>query len=212
MTNLTIDPEISELTSSDIEGKANALLERYNREVERVFVPPIPVEKIADNLLKLQIDWVSITDVDEAPILALIEPGKMRIQLNENRLDHFAKFSGSEQFTYAHEIGHFELHTIEVVNGPGNTKVEQRVDFLCRGKQSDLRETQANYFASCLLMPRKFVDAAIGPIELNNLKPLYRLTKYFGVTITALSIRLTRMGLVRIHGKEVEDLRRRVLN
>lgn len=81
----------------------------------------------------------------------------------ERRGDDKIIFSNStvilarEIFTVAHEIGHHELHLSDdciLIKDP---------DFLER----DIRETEANYFSACLLMPEEKVKSFVR-LELEN--------------------------------------------
>lgn len=203
MTNLIVNPDVPYLKKGEIEAKANKLLQLYNEEVEKVLVPPIPVEKIAEILLNLTIDWVSISDTDEKPILALIDPQSKKIKLNERRKSHFEEYFGSEPFSFAHEIGHYELHLIKTEYRQGKLITSNSKQYLCRMNKSDPREIQANYFAGYLLMPEKFIFAARSSCDLTNWKHLYRLQDYFGVSISALTRRLSDMGLIYIKDKKI---------
>ncbi|MGU3625925.1 ImmA/IrrE family metallo-endopeptidase [Comamonas sp. C24C] len=128
--------------------------------------------------------------------------------------------SGRNRFTLAHEIGHLLL-------GHGKyLKAEWRDDADNEGIESihddgtalKRMEIQANYFASCLLMPReKFRKAfyeqlqtrgvqnkGFGPLFVDmqecNLKNYYGVTAQlmtqFGVSRAAVTIRLAGMGLI----------------
>ncbi len=60
-----------------------------------------------------------------------------------------------EIFTVAHEIGHFLLEHINISN-----QIHQDI-FIEDSKSQDIQEKEANYFASCLLMPRDKVEQFI---------------------------------------------------
>ena len=63
-----------------------------------------------------------------------------------------------EIFTLAHEIGHVILHL-----GETDSFIDDSVSI--KGKSTDAKEQEANYFAACLLMPddvvSKFIDLEI---------------------------------------------------
>ena len=120
---------------------------------------------------------------------------------------------GRKNFTIAHELGHFFL----------NHKLHSR-QFLCQENQiveendvSDSIEQEANYFASCFLMPKqKITSAFLGMLKfssrLKNKKHLVvdnqtygswikiknDLTKRYGVSETALRYRLIKLNLLEI--------------
>jgi Zn-dependent peptidase ImmA (M78 family) len=70
---------------------------------------------------------------------------------------------GRFNFTLAHEIGHWRLHREHLRNDPNEVSLFQangKPAFVCRSSQKPPEETQADQFASCLLMPRKLLRAA----------------------------------------------------
>lgn len=82
-------------------------------------------------------------------------------------------------FTLAHELGHFMLHN------DGKTKL--RVDFFDYNTDTKEagEETEANYFAGSLLMPKdKFIEV------LKQAETLHEVAEFFGVSESAVSVRL----------------------
>jgi hypothetical protein len=203
MNKLEIKAEVPYLSNDEIEARANILLNRYNSEISPVLSPPIPVEKIADFLLGLSIDWNPIPDTEKNPILAWIDPKNRAIRLNLNRRTLFDQYIGTLPFTYAHEIGHYELHLYETQFTQYQFEDSIRSAFLCRMNKYDRREIQANMFAGFLLMPKKMILAATENMDLKNWPNLYRLSETFSVSITALTRRLTDMGVVFIKDKVI---------
>lgn len=87
-----------------------------------------------------------------------------------------------DQFTLAHELGHYFLHYLQL------DKTEECV--FKRGGQSQL-ETQANFFAASLLMPE---EAFKRQFEL--LGPSYsQIAHLFGVSPAAAEVRAEVLGL-----------------
>jgi Zn-dependent peptidase ImmA (M78 family) len=128
------------------------------------------------------------------------------------------------EFTLAHEIGHHELHLLQ--NGVEQLEMDFTEDgvpltnddaavlarsgvsskgYLCResGSQKDMRETQADRFAGYLLLPEHLLLPAIEGVNLLNWPTLYRLREQFGVSISALTIRLSNLGLLHVSGKSL---------
>lgn len=68
---------------------------------------------------------------------------------------------GRYLFTLAHEAGHWRLHQHLIKPDPARTSsldAAERPKFICRSSQAKARqEWQADFFASCLLMPREMV-------------------------------------------------------
>jgi len=91
------------------------------------------------------------------------------------------KSSGRINFTLAHEFGHFLLHRNELKNG----KIEcNSNDVIERDSEYNKRETEANTFASYLLMPRNLFEEQLKNKEL-NLILLQNVANYFQVSLTA---------------------------
>lgn len=74
-----------------------------------------------------------------------------------------------EIFTLAHEIGHVVLHMENAVSFIDDT-------ITISGRSTDEKEQEANYFASCLLMPEdevdKFLDLEITDFKKNGLSAM----------------------------------------
>jgi tetratricopeptide (TPR) repeat protein len=190
---MQINPDVPFIPDASLEELANELLERYEREIEPIFGPPVPVEKIADFLLELNLEWLDIPDTEAEPILAYLDPGSKTIRLNEQRLAFFEQYPGTYQYTLAHEIGHYQLHLLGDEMQPDQT-------YVCRfqGIPKDRREWQAERFASYLLMPESLLLLAIKGIDLYRWPTLYRLRDQFQVSITALTIRLEELGYLYV--------------
>ena len=92
------------------------------------------------------------------------------IFINEN-------MSGRRQrFTLAHELGHFFLHN-------GSTKL--RIDGLDYSKDNHNEETEANYFAASLLMPKDILKQ-----KLDDGLSIGQLSEYFDVSEVAVQNRI----------------------
>lgn len=221
---MRVDPHPVYKNDSDIEAAANALLDRYHKEIEAISEPPVPVEAIADFLLELHLDWGPIEDEDGAPVLAYINAQTRAIRLNERRRAHFESFPGLYEFTLGHEIGHERMHVI----ADGSVQLEMPLDFagaisparattleravsmearrgvgreyLCRetGGAKDMRELQADIFAGYLLMPARLLGPALERVDLRSWRSLYQVRDRFHVSISALTVRLKRLGLLYI--------------
>ena len=190
---MQINPRVPYISRADLEDLADSLLVDYQQEIEAIIAPPVPVEKIADFLLELNLEWLDIQDTDEEPILAYLQPREHTIRLNERRMAYFDDYPGTYEYTLAHEIGHYQLHLID---GEGQSNQL----YLCRFKQKakDRREWQAEQFASYLLMPESLLIPALEGVKLYHWTDLYRLRDRFKVSITALRIRLESLGLLHV--------------
>lgn len=100
-----------------------------------------------------------------------------RIYINENQPET------TKTFTLAHELGHYLLHK--------NTD-NFRIDLEDYSLESDPnnQETEANYFAGALLMPRdKFTTA------LHRAKNIDEVAALFGVSVPAVESRIKWLGM-----------------
>lgn len=137
----------------------------------------------------------------------------------------------TQRFTGAHEIGHFVLHPHEVMH-------RDRPVFDPYGRGRPLHEKEADYFAACLLAPRKLVEeefaarftktpplpltddvawnllgesahdlfgpsagsldfaAAVAGTQVFNGKRFRSLASHFGLSVSAMAIRLQELGLL----------------
>lgn len=101
------------------------------------------------------------------------------------------------RFTIAHELGHFELH---------RDKSDLFVDkqFIYRSQNSgdtpakQQMEQEANYFASAILMPTELVRREVEKMEfdLRSEEAIKALAKIFDVSTTAMSVRISKLGLL----------------
>lgn len=217
---MQVNPVTSYLTNAEIEARACALLDRYAAEIAPIAAPPVPVEKIADLLLELNLSWVPIRDTDEEPTLAFIDAPNHTIRLNERRQEtHFNRHSGLYEYTLGHELGHYDLHvlkggvaqleldpafsaTSEYSVGAVSDQVWQPAgQYLCRTRANSKkpsRERQADVYASYLLMPERLLLPAITGSNLLDWPSLYRLREKFAVSISALTNRLKGLKLVYV--------------
>ena len=184
------------------------------------FIPRWPFDStyVAD-ALGLLVDWLEICSDKKGSIAARILPLLMKIEIN-NYIYYLPQ--GVQQFTIAHEIGHWVLHinreeTASVIKhlelglkiySDSYTNQQQ---FLCRltkeqqiyqitDRHSQLSgiEWQADYFASCLLMPRYKLEELKRGRNLTKWPHLYAMRDELGVTITHLTYRLQDLGWIMI--------------
>jgi Zn-dependent peptidase ImmA (M78 family) len=164
-----------------IHSKVNAILKTIN-PIEL----PINIEDIAK---KRGLDVVPYELGDDVSGLLAIKDGKGTIGYN------LAEPKVRRRFTIAHELGHYELH--KELN---NLFVDKQ--FIFRSQNSPatvdhkVMENEANYFASCILMPtneiRKLLETT--DIDLVTEEGIKELAKKFEVSTTAMSLRITKLG------------------
>lgn len=200
-------------SKEEIEKRANDLLQRMQANEKYAPRWPLDVTRVAD-FLDLAVVWDNIPAENEDPISARILPLERLIEINEDILNLPEGYAAS---TIAHEIGHWILH---VDQDKADIVVEQMElglldneasvePSLCRSTslainkssandQIDWREWQAQYFASCLLMPRHILEDKRVGRDLTNWHHLYAMAEDLGVTISNLTNRLQNLGWIHI--------------
>lgn len=190
-----------------IERRANEILGRMQSVPN--FAPKWPLEtSLVADFLDLGVVWDKIEPDEGGAIAARILPTERLIEINEEILD---KPQGFQESTLAHEIGHWVLHVnqdeadgivkqLELNLGNfGNQDSEE--PFVCRGPSGSKIESiewQAQYFASCLLMPRQIVREKIKGKDLMKWSHLYQIKDELGVSISNLTHRLQDLGWILI--------------
>lgn len=104
---------------------------------------------------------------------------RAKIYLNLNQSDT------TKTFTLAHELGHFLLHKDD-----NNFRIDLQ-DY--SEDDSDNQETEANFFAGCLLMPKEKLLAA-----LNQIGNMAEVAKRFGVSLPAVQARIKWIPLEHV--------------
>lgn len=101
------------------------------------------------------------------------------------------------RFTAAHECGHLVLH-----GDRGRVFVDASPVFFRDDRSAegiDHQEVEANAFAAELLMPEEELRARVArPIDVMDDLAVRRIAAQFAVSAQALTIRLTKLGLVAI--------------
>jgi Zn-dependent peptidase ImmA (M78 family) len=157
------------LADEAIERDAAALLAEYAQARGVIVKPPIPIEDIVEKHLKLRFEFddthklFGIPAECDADILGAIFFDEARIVIDES-LDpeeNPAK-EGRFRFTLAHEGGgHWRLHRHLFAKDPTQAALfggPAAPSIVCRSSQAKERvEWQADFYASCLLMPRKLI-------------------------------------------------------
>lgn len=162
------------LTKKSIAAAAADVITDYEAKIKRCVQPPIPVENIIERGLNLKLGFsdlrkkLKLNDVLGATYVKdrmISVDSSLAENQNEGRLC----------FTVAHETGHWTLHR-EYINQACRAGTDDAFIF-CRIKDAKQKiEWQADYFASCLLMPKEAVKSAFyrcygyRPLILYNVK------------------------------------------
>ena len=189
------------LTDPQLEDMAVRLLIRYDSLYGAISSPPVPVERILEDVLDLNILWEDISEPPSQFILAALDPVSKTVVFNESRRTVITDTPGLYQTVLAHEAGHWEVHVDQ-------GRLAQRLlpnlgrDYSClyrkSGPSQDLRGVQAHRFMGFLLMPSKLLMEVIEGVNLLNWPTLYGLRDRFQVTISALTVRLARLGILYV--------------
>jgi hypothetical protein len=208
------------LSAEYIERDAQALLDEYASAQRTVVAAPIPIEAIAEKHLKLGLEFDDLHRRLGVPrhglglfpdIVGCLFCDTGRIVIDESLdPDENPSSEGWFRSVLAHEAGgHWRLHR-NLSNGFAFPPT------LCRSnRRSDRVEWQANFYASCLLMPRSLVFAAWDPVvrqviggrlptdcrdpsvdAINDV--VWFLAQYFLVSTAAMRIRLEKLGLIPV--------------
>jgi hypothetical protein len=171
------------LADEMIEGDAALLLAEYAHARGATIEPPIPIEDIVEKHLKLRVEFDDTHKLFGIPrdpecdtdILGAIFFDEARIVIDEG-LDpeETPTMEGRYRFTLAHEGGgHWRLHRHLFAKDPAQSALfsGSAASVVCRSSQAKERvEWQADFYASCLLMPRKLVMQAWRD-RFGNLRP-----------------------------------------
>lgn len=167
--------------------------------------PPVPVEWIAEHVLDLRILWDMLPSDPVAPVLGGLDPVRGEVVLNEAESRRFRAFPGLETFTLAHEIGHWVLHV------PPSRRRQLPLPGLERSRAQGCssaiggaarREQQADRFAAYLLMPARLLLPRCANLDLTRFPARYKLRDEFGVSITAMNLRLKELGFGTFNARD----------
>ncbi len=201
------------LSKEKIEHLANDLLRRMEGTPTSPNWPGV-AERAVD-FLDLGMVWEKIPHQDGRPVAARIYPTQRLIEINED-IPKLQQDFGFAESTIAHEVGHWVLHINQDEADGIVEQLELSLDcvtneqpFLCRDvgerialnspqTQADWIEWQAQYFASCLLMPRYKLEEERRGRDLTKWPHLYAIQKDLGVTISNLTNRLQDLGWIYI--------------
>ena len=162
------------LPQERIERDASALLAEFAQKRGILIEPPIPIENIIEKHLRLRIEFddthrllgIRRSGLGLNPdILGAIFFDDRRIVIEESLdPDEDPPKEGRYRFTLAHEGGHWRLHRHLFAKNPAQASLygaSAAPSIVCRSSQAEARiEWQANFYVSCLLMPRNLVLAA----------------------------------------------------
>ena len=166
------------------------LAEQYARKFNPGSIAPFPYENVSAAFPDLDIVYADLEDEDVSGV-TLYEDGKFTILINTSKPET------RQHFTLGHELGHYFLHQemLKAENGiVDNDAWLDGPNMLYRAddaKKTKL-ELEANNFAASLLMPGDLLRRAW--LAFDSIQECARI---FKVSAVAMSIRLTRLGLIK---------------
>jgi Zn-dependent peptidase ImmA (M78 family) len=166
-----------------------ALAEKLLKE-HRIRSAPVPVAEIAKTL---GVDVRLEPGEDDLSGFLYRDRQRNRAIIGVNADHH----PNRQNFTAAHELGHFLLHEFDDVHVDRQFKVWLRSETSSQG--TDDEEKEANLFAAEFLMPARFLEKdveTIGEFDLLDEKVIQRLAEDYGVSAQAMTFRLTYLGYV----------------
>jgi Zn-dependent peptidase ImmA (M78 family) len=155
------------LSEGKIEQDAELLLAEYEETVSASIKLPVPVADITTYHLALQLGFADLHQMlgipmlrDQPDILGAIWIHKEIILIDRSlNPEENPSCLGRYRFSVAHEIGHWRLHRCYVAKDANQTSLfdmPSEPTVICRSSQAKQPiEWQADFFSSCLLMPRR---------------------------------------------------------
>lgn len=160
---------------------------------------PVQADLIAESV-GLDILWDEIEEEPGTTVFAEICPDQRLIVVNERRRGALDDTPGLYNTTVAHELAHWWLHVDHAALD--HEELPGHIHSSAPPRQPDGRdrrdERNAGEFMGYLLMPNSLLLPKSRGVNLQSWRGLYRLRDDFGVTITAMKVRLEKLGLTYV--------------
>ena len=213
--------------NEQIEQIAERRLYEFERKLERPLSLPIDIELFGDLVLGLSMLWEEIDELPGEEVLAGLRAPDRLIVMNERRKQEMEQKPGRRRLTQGHEMGHWDLFVdISKLDHPTLFEAAAPAMFAYRsstGGQVQIMKTLLSYekgreivrqinsradtpdearsvnrYAAAILMPRAIITDEAKKINRTQWPNLYRLAERFGVSISALCVRLEQFNLVYV--------------
>ncbi len=166
------------------------LAEEYAAKYNPDSVAPFPYANVMKEHPDLEVYFAELDDPKVSGI-TLFKDGVFNILVNTSKAET------RQNFTLAHELGHYFLHQEILKDSPGIVDGDPWLDgaamlYLSDEAKSTQTEIEANNFAASLIMPAHLVRKAW-----DVTKDVEECAEIFRVSVVAMSVRLTRLGLVK---------------
>lgn len=191
------------LSAQAIEDAAATFLKKYHPGRSL----PIPIEEILD--LKLGINIIPIPGLFNLHnIDAFLSSDLTGLYIDH---DHLEYRYGRARYSLAHEAGHLMLHGDYLAGLKMNSLEMWKEVVLGKGTGHAMMETQANMFASFLLMPRDHVEREFEKVKAElKANPFFSQAKFLLDDITLAPFVAGKMG--RIFDVSEEAAQYRLIN
>lgn len=207
-----------------IEQIAEQRLSEFQHKLGRPLSFPIDIELFGDLVLGLSMLWEEIEEMPGEEVLAGLRASDRLIVMNERRKDEMEQKPGRRRLTQGHEMGHWDLFVdISKLDHPElfdaaasgvfayRSATGGQVQILLSSEQGRdiLRQINAradspdearsvNRYAASILMPRSVFVEKARRMDRTQWRNLYDLAAQFGVTISALRVRLEQFNLLYV--------------
>ncbi|MFP3912685.1 MAG: ImmA/IrrE family metallo-endopeptidase [Desulfobacteraceae bacterium] len=145
------------MSKQDIARKAYALIDSFQALAGYTVKPPIPVEDIVERYLKLRLLYADLGRILGKAVLGATYVESRTLCINERLFENGSE--GRLVFTCAHEVGHWVLHRPYLRQHNIRDPKSKPMECTPHNAKAPI-EWQADYFASCLLMPAKEIREA----------------------------------------------------
>jgi hypothetical protein len=213
--------------SERIEEIADRRLREFESQLQHPLSFPLDIELFGDLVLGISMLWEDIEELAGEEVLAGLSASDRLIVMNERHKHEMEQKPGRRRLTQGHEMGHWDLFvdqsrldhpalfdsgavSIFAYRSSSAGKVQVITRLLSSEEGRDmLRQIKArsdapdevrsvNRYAGAILMPRAVVTEEARKIDRTQWRTLYRLAERFGVTISALCVRLEQLNLLYI--------------
>ncbi len=182
--------EVRYLSEDEIERDSELLLAEYEKTAGKPVKLPIPVVKITTYHLALRLGFADLHETldiqmmsEQVDILGAIWMDTETVLIDQSlNPKKNPSMLGRYRFSVGHEIGHWRLHRRYVATNANQISLFEATrepTVICRSSQRrEPIEWQADFFSSCLLMPRRRIHdewkdrfGHIRPLLLSELRP-----------------------------------------
>jgi hypothetical protein len=221
-------PSLRYLSNESIEDMTAQRIRQYEAKTGVTIKFPVPAEEVIEQVLGLSFLWDQIEEQPGEMILGGLQRKSRTIVLNEKHLDLFEQKPGLLRSTQVHEGGHADLEGGLGEQGPslfseeqdrivcrhsikGNQQLEVLLDLALRnekayrlwrklteGQDTPEQKSAVDRYQSAFLMPKWLLEEAAQRYDLPQWRDLYALAEEALVSISNLTIRLLRLGMIFI--------------